>query len=84
MVIRIEPMKTREKKLSFDPKAFLNLKCPLCDTVLLRKRVTTAGTWIQVAMGVLLIPVLVGFYIIYRALKGRNEVYSCPSCGRTN
>ncbi|MDH5476841.1 MAG: hypothetical protein OEY50_00770 [Nitrospinota bacterium] len=75
-------MKTKQKKNTFDPKAFLVLKCPLCDTALERHKVTTGGTWIQVAIGVLLTPVLVGFYIIYRALKGRNEVYACPSCGR--
>jgi len=76
-------MKTMRKKPAFDPKAFLDFKCPLCDTVLLRRKVTTAGTWIQIAAGALLIPVLAGFYIIHRALKSRNEVYSCPSCGRT-
>jgi len=75
-------MKTQKKPL-FDPKAFLRLKCPLCDTELVRKRVTTTSTWLQVAVGVILIPALVGIYIIYRAFNRRPEVYSCPSCGRT-
>lgn len=76
-------MKTRTKPV-FDPRAFLELKCPLCDTVLERKKIATNKTWLQVALGVILTPALVGFYIIYRAFAGRRVAYSCPSCGRTN
>jgi predicted RNA-binding Zn-ribbon protein involved in translation (DUF1610 family) len=77
-------MKTRSQSaLSFDPKAYLAFKCPLCGEALERRKITTAATYVKGFLGALLAPLLVGFYLIHNALRTRPEVYACPSCGRT-
>jgi len=77
-------MKNRDAAaVSFNPKAYIHLKCPLCDNVLERRRKATTSTYVMAALGAILIPVIAGLFLIHAALKNRPVVYICSSCGRT-